>query len=114
MQVRLRFLLKMIQQQIEVKLKKTLSPKHLEVINESSKHNVPPGLESHFKVIVISDQFEGKSLLERHQMIHQILAQELKEKIHALSLQLHTPLEWAKKGAQISASPPCLGGSKHS
>ncbi|GAK85288.1 cell division protein BolA [Vibrio ponticus] len=49
----------MIEETIQTKLHQQLSPTHLEVINESYMHNVPPGSESHFKVIVVSEQFEG-------------------------------------------------------
>lgn len=48
-----------LQALIEEKLRKDLEPAHLEVLNESGKHNAPPGAESHFKVIVISKKFEG-------------------------------------------------------
>ena len=48
-----------IQQRIETKLKETLAPSHLEVINESHMHNVPKGSETHFKVVVVSGRFDG-------------------------------------------------------
>ncbi|SER81241.1 BolA protein [Nitrosomonas sp. Nm51] len=51
---------------IENKLQ-PLQPQFLEVINESNKHNVPAGAQSHFKVIIVSNQFSGKRLVVRHQ-----------------------------------------------
>jgi len=42
---------------------------HLEVINESHKHNVPEGAESHFNVVIVSSAFEGKKLLTRHRLL---------------------------------------------
>ena len=75
-------------------------------------HNVPPGSESHFKVVVISDEFTGQRLLQRHQRVNQILADELANDIHALSIQALTPEEWDKKGGEIMPSPKCLGGNK--
>lgn len=60
---------------------------HLEVINESHKHNVPKGSESHFKVVIVSDLFESKAIIERHRMVNSALSDELKESIHALSIQ---------------------------
>lgn len=45
---------------IETKLQ-VLQPQFLEVINESHKHNVPVGSESHFKVTIVSSEFNGKS-----------------------------------------------------
>ena len=38
---------------IEQKLLSAFSPMHLDVINESHQHNVAPGSESHFKVIIV-------------------------------------------------------------
>jgi len=99
-----------VQSQVEVKIRERFSPIFLEVINESSHHNVPPGSESHFKVIVVSEQFEGKMLVDRHRAINETLAQELKEGIHALSLHAFTHAEWEKKSKQSSQSPDCMGG----
>lgn len=97
---------------IENKLRSGLDPRHLEVVNESDQHNVPPGSESHFKVTVVSDRFEGKNLVARHREIYRLLADELKTGVHALALHTLTPPEWDKtKGS--TDSPPCLGGSKH-
>lgn len=52
-----------LQALIKEKLRRDLEPSHLEVINESSKHNAPPEAESHFKVIIVSKKFEGRLLL---------------------------------------------------
>ena len=101
-----------VQQAIETKLATQLHPLHLEVVNESSNHNVPPGSESHFKVVVVSDLFNAKNLLARHRLINQILADELKSQIHALALHTYTAAEWNEKYAQAPMSPPCLGGGK--
>lgn len=48
-----------------------------QVLNESSGHNVPKGSETHFKVVVISDAFDGQKLIARHRMVNSILADEL-------------------------------------
>lgn len=101
-----------VQNIIERKLKELLTPSHLEVINESSNHNVPPGSESHFKVTVVSSQFEGKMLVARHRMINKLLADELAGSVHALSMHTFTQAEWKEKDEQTRSSPPCLGGSK--
>ena len=63
-------------------------PSHLEVINESNMHNVPKGSETHFKVVVVSDSFEGLSLVKRHRAVNEVLAQELQSGVHALSIQV--------------------------
>lgn len=96
---------------IEVKLQ-SLQPQFLEVTNESHMHNVPQGSESHFKVIIVSDEFNGKMLLARHRMVNSILADELAHAIHALVLHTMTIEEWSKKNKTTKNSPPCLGGSK--
>ena len=95
---------------IERKLQ-VLQPEFLEVNNESHKHNVPPGSESHFKVTVVSNAFQGKMLIKRHRIVNDILADELAQSIHALSLHTMTMEEWSKKGGKSNETPPCLGGS---
>ena len=102
-----------VQQTIERKINEQVAPIHLEVLNESYKHNVPPGSESHFKVTVVSEEFEGKRLVARHRLLNQTLAEELAGPVHALSLHTLTPDEWAEKGGQVPETPPCMGGSKH-
>lgn len=96
---------------IENKLR-TLQPRYLEVVNESYKHNVPAGSESHFKVIIVSDQFKGQKLVARHQLVNNILADELAHSIHALALHTMTIEEWHDNDGKPKESPPCLGGSK--
>jgi BolA protein len=99
----------LIKNVIESKLQ-VLRPYFLEVINESHNHNVPKGSESHFKVIIVADAFQGKRLVARHRMVNTILADELRS-IHALVLNTMTPEEWSDKGEAVNDSPPCLGGS---
>ena len=101
-----------IQQQIEDKLGAQFAPLHLEVENESHMHSVPPGSESHFRVVLVSEQFEDRPLVQRHRAVNAVLAEELAGGIHALALHTMTPEEWFAKGGQAPASPPCLGGSK--
>lgn len=99
----------MIQEIIESKLTSELSPHHIEVINESFMHNVPPGSESHFKIVVVSDQFKDQRLIARHRLVNQILADELKNDIHALSMHTYTMDEW-QETADVPESPRCKGG----
>ncbi len=101
-----------VQASIEAKLAEQLQPLHLQVENESHRHNVPPGSESHFKVVVVSDGFEGKTLVARHRMINEILADELQNQIHALALHTYTQQDWQDKNGNAPMSPPCLGGGK--
>jgi BolA protein len=101
-----------VQQTIEEKLRSGLDPSHLEVFNESHMHSVPPGSESHFKLVVVSERFADKTRVARHQMVNGLLADELRANIHALSMQTHTGAEWTRRGGRIMDSPACHGGSK--
>jgi len=102
-----------IQEQITRKIADAVVAMHLEVVNESNNHNVPPGSESHFKVVLVSPDFEGLSLLKRHQRVNSVLSEELKQ-IHALALHTYTEQEWNSRYGEAPMSPPCLGGAKAS
>jgi BolA protein len=101
-----------IQELIESKLMAGLAPVHLEVVNESHMHNVPPGSETHFKVVLVSPAFEGLRKVARHRLVYAELAAELAGPVHALSLHTYTAGEWQARGA-APQSPQCLGGSRH-
>lgn len=101
-----------VQSDIEHKLAEGIQAMHLQVINESSNHNVPPGSESHFKVVLVSKDFDGKNLLARHRLVNGLLADELQSRIHALALHTYTEEEWRAQNGDAPMSPPCLGGSK--
>jgi BolA-like protein 1 len=100
-----------VQQTLEAKLAAALQPLHLEVVNESSMHNVPRGSETHFKVLVVSPAFEGLGLVDRHRRVNDTLRDELRAGVHALSIRALTPSQWSEGQASVP-SPPCLGGSK--
>ena len=100
-----------IQATIEDKLAVALDPKHLEVVNESGNHHVPKGSESHFKVVLVAEMFEGEGLLARHKSVNKILEEELAGPIHALALHTYTESEWRDRNGDAPMSPPCLGGS---
>jgi len=102
-----------MQSAIEHRLRERLEPVHLEVVNESHRHNVPPGSESHFKVVVVADAFQGESLLARHRRVYRLLEAELAGGVHALALHTYTPEDWRAR-AEAPGSPPCLGGGKRS
>jgi BolA protein len=102
-----------IQNQIIEKLNKQFTPTHLVVDNESYKHNVPEGSESHFKVVVVSDDFVNKRLIQRHRAVNSCLADELANHIHALAIHTYTVDEWTELTQELSGapdSPNCLGG----
>jgi BolA-like protein 1 len=98
---------------IEVKIRECLqklNPKHLEVVNESYMHNVPKGSESHFKVLVVSEEFKGLQLIKRHRMVNGLVKEALQEDfVHALSIEAKAPEEF-KEGYTLDPSPSCRGG----
>ncbi|XP_070692170.1 bolA-like protein 1 [Pempheris klunzingeri] len=100
-----------VQRSIRTKLTETLKPNHLEIHNESHMHAVPPGSESHFRVLVVSSQFEGLSLLQRHRLVNEALKEELSSCVHALAIQAKTPEQWGSNPT-LAKSPPCMGGSR--
>ncbi len=98
-----------VQACIEAKVRNALAPEYFEIANESGQHNVPPGSESHFRLVVVSAAFEGKRLIARHRALNSALADELAGPVHALALHTYTPQEWrAREGAP--ESPACRGG----
>lgn len=98
-----------IQAIIEEKLQ-ALEPTSLRVENESHRHNVPANSETHFKVTLVSERFEGMMPVKRHQQIYALLADELAGPVHALALHPYTPDEWAARGEARPDSPNCRGG----
>ncbi|MFW6093564.1 MAG: BolA family protein [Pseudomonadota bacterium] len=99
-----------VQQNIETKLAERFDPAHLAVVNESGNHNVPPGSESHFKVVLVAGEFEGKRPLARHRLVNAALADELAGPVHALAIHTYTEEEWRARFGEAPMSPPCLGG----
>lgn len=77
-------------------LQKKLSPTIIELIDESAAHAGHAGHQggAHLTLHIVSAQFEGKLPLARHRMIYEILAPWMNTKIHALSIQAQTPLEY--------------------
>ena len=103
-----------MQERIEQVLREGFAPLHLEVADESHMHDVPEDAQSHFKVTLVSEAFEGRPLIQRHRAVNQALAGEIMDSIHALALHTLTPEEWFARGGKAPESPPCLGGGKAS
>lgn len=101
-----------VQSRIEQKLQSAFTPAALQVTNESHMHSVPPGSETHFKVVVVSEQFAGKRAVARHQAVYRVLEEEVQGPVHALAIHTYTPDEWAANQAVAPESPACRGGSK--
>lgn len=100
-----------IAQQLEQLIKAGIDCKEFYLENESHMHS-GPATESHFKVIAISDDFDGKRAVQRHQSVYKLVGELMNNPIHALALHLFTSQEWQVKEDKQLLSPKCLGGSK--
>ncbi|MGE3333044.1 MAG: BolA family protein [Rhodospirillaceae bacterium] len=82
---------------IHAKLAESLAPTRLEVEDDSNRHHghagAHPSGETHFNVTVESAAFAGKNRVARQRLVYGILADELRERVHALSLKLTAPGE---------------------
>jgi stress-induced morphogen len=101
-----------MEERLSAKLTSELTPLHLELVNESPNHGLPLEAEKHFRVVIVSDKFLKLSRIDRHRLVHAAVSLELKEHVHALSVQAFTKAEWQGKGGETFASPECLGGGK--
>lgn len=96
------------QTRIEKILQKELEPNYLEVLNESDQHSVPPGSESHFRILIVSDRFVGLSRVERQRLINDLLKSELSSGLHALGQRTLTVSEWEQaRHRDPLVSPEC-------
>jgi BolA protein len=79
------------------KLAAAFAPSRLDVIDEPAKHHGHAGWreggETHFRVEIVSEAFAGKSRIDRHRAVNAVVADELKERVHALALVLRAPGE---------------------
>lgn len=84
---------------MRAKLTESLAPTHLEIDDESARHRGHAGAhpdgggETHFNVTIESAAFAGKNRLARQRLVYGILADELRERVHALTLKLTAPGE---------------------
>ena len=99
----------MAKKTIELKIIKNLNESmnisSLKIINESFMHNVPKDSESHFKVIIVSDDFKNLSQINRHKLVFSNLDTIMND-IHAISIQSFSEDEYRKNPA-ILDSPEC-------
>jgi acid stress-induced BolA-like protein IbaG/YrbA len=65
-----------------------LACEHLEVIGDGQ----------HFQALIVSEQFAGRSRVQRHQLVYAALGERMREEIHALSMRTLTPGEWKAGG----------------
>lgn len=86
-------------------LNESMNISSLKIINESFMHNVPKDSESHFKVIIVSDDFKNLSQINRHKLVYSNLDTIMND-IHAISIQSFSEDEYRKNPA-ILDSPEC-------
>lgn len=92
-----------VAESIEAALRRALAPTRLEIVDQSHLHaghaGAREGGESHYRIVVVSDAFEGEGRVARQRRVNAALAELLAGPVHALSMQLHTP-------AEDAAQPP--------
>lgn len=94
-----------------------LNPTYLSLDNESQNHaGYYEGKQSHFKLIIVSNDFIGKRLLARHQRIYELLDPFFIKnggQLHAIAIHAYTPDEWQAKD-QAPQSPLCASQQPNS
>ena len=83
-------------QMIRDRLTAALAPEDLEVEDVSHEHAGHAGARDgrgHFNVLIVSDAFDGQSLLKRHRLVYNALGDAMETDIHALSIRAYTPDE---------------------
>ncbi len=83
-------------QQLEQRLRETLQPVTLEVLDESSQHHGHAGANgtgfgTHFRVRITSHLFTGKSAVMRHRLVYDALQDFMAQGLHALAIEAQSP-----------------------
>lgn len=94
-----------IRQAVQEKITLALKPTHLDIIDDSSSHAEHEAMrqnygytETHFKILVVSPDFQGKTPVQRHRMVYSLLNEELSTKgLHAVNIVTKTPEEYNNK-----------------
>jgi BolA protein len=82
---------------IKTRLEAVLSPESLQVDDEGHQHIGHEGAKGglgHFRVLVVSDKFQGQSPIKRHRLVYQAMGDLMQTDIHALAIEAFTPDEW--------------------
>ena len=94
-----------IEENIINTLNENMSISSLKIVNESFMHNVPINSETHFKIVIVSNDFDNLSLLDRHKLVYKSLG-TLVNKVHAISIHSFNINEF-KLNPMILDSPEC-------
>jgi len=73
--------------QIKTYIQEKLACDHIEVAGDGH----------HFEAVIVSPEFRGKTRVQRHQAVYRALGNRMREEIHALSMQTHTPEDWSNR-----------------
>lgn len=100
---------------IKQKLQAAIQDAEVYLENESQNHSVPKGSETHFKLLIVSDQFTGLSKVARQRMVYSYLDSEFESGLHALTIRAISFEERNNGQGENFVSPECLGGkaAKH-
>ena len=86
---------------IDSKLRAAFEPVRLAIEDESSKHHGHAGWreggETHFRVEIVSQAFDGKTRVARQRLVYAALKEELDAGLHALAMETLTPAEDGKR-----------------
>lgn len=88
-----------LEREIKTFILNAMDPKEIEAMIENGMSGSTVNVEgdgTHFEAVIVSEDFDGKTLLERHQLVYSVLGDAMKERIHALSLKTYTPEQWEK------------------
>ena len=78
-------------------LERRFRPLHLDLRDDSARHVGHPGATSgggHYRVVLVSAEFEGRSRLEQHRLVNEALREMFGDEVHALGLETRAPSEW--------------------
>lgn len=105
---------KIIENLILQKINEKYHPAYLELENESHQHAGGPNRETHFRLLIVSDDFKSMTRVQRSRDVHDLLATEFKSGVHALSLRTYSVSEWESLDADQKKmiSPRCHGHRK--
>jgi BolA protein len=90
---------------IESRLRSELAAEPVLVVDESHLHAGHAGARGgagHFRAVIVSARFEGRSAVERQRLVYAALGDLMGREIHALSMQTLTPAQWREQSAQQS------------
>ncbi len=86
----------MTSERIKQKLNEAIQPELIEIVDDSAAHAGHAGAKQgggHYNVTIVAQAFDGKTLVQRHQLIYQALNDLMKNEIHALGINALTPSE---------------------